>query len=203
MASPKAVEISLVTDDSRVGLYAKETRKITVQDEVVDSWEFICKAPCNLRVEPNRVYRVMGDGILPSKDFNLAPGSGRVTLRVSPSSHGARVASGVIASVGSVLVASSALVLLFEVAARSAGDAVAAGDTAGNSTYGAAAQSQFDSTADTLEIVGITLLAVGVVSWISALAVYLSSNTGLDPVGPSQHASGSSGPRLIPGGFAF
>lgn len=202
-ASPGAVRISLITDDSRVGLYAKETRKITLHDEVADSWEFVCKAPCDQRVEPNRIYRVMGDGIIPSKDFNLAPGSGRVTLQVSPASHGARVAGGIIGGVGTAFVASSVLLLLFEVAARSAANAFVASSY--GAMYGGAAQTQLESTADIFEILGITFAAVGVASWITALAISLSSNTGLDPVGSTHHASTSppSGLRLIPGGFAF
>jgi hypothetical protein len=196
---PDGVAISLITDDPRVGLYAKETRKAIVHDEVVDSWEFVCKAPCDQRVDPHRIYRVMGDGIIPSKDFNLAPGSPKVTLRVSPASHGTRVAGAVLASVGSVFVATAALLFLFEATASSAADAL------GTSSYGVAAQSQLESTSNYYEILGISFLAVGLAACVTSLIVVLSSNTGLDPVRSSPHARtrSLSGPRLIPGGFTF
>jgi hypothetical protein len=198
-APPDAVEISLVTDDRRLGLYAKETRKITLHDEVADSWEFVCKAPCDTRVDPHRIYRVMGDGIVPSDDFNLAPGSGKVTLRVNPASHGTRVAVAAVASIGSVLLLSSGVLFLFEATANSAATAL------GTTSEGASAQSQLQSTASVYEIMGISFLAIGVVACVTALVLTFTSHTGLEPVGPSQHArrTSSSGPRLIPGGFTF
>jgi hypothetical protein len=204
-AVPGAVELSLVTDDPRIGLYAKETRRLVLHDDVGESWEFICKAPCDARVDPHRIYRVMGDGVIPSKDFNLAPGSGKVALRVSPASHGTRVAASVIAGLGAAFIASSAVVLLFEVSARSAADAFGMIGTSDVTMSAAAAQSQLESTADTFEIVAVTFLAVGLVACVTALALALSSNTGLDPVGPSARARTGRplGPRLIPGGFAF
>jgi hypothetical protein len=198
-ASQDAVEISLVTEDRRVGLYAKETRKITLHDEVADSWEFVCKAPCDARVDPHRIYRVMGDGIVPSDDFNLAPGSGKVTLHVSPASHGTRVASAAVASVGSVLLLSSGVLFLFDATASSAATAL------GTSSEGASAQSQLQSTANVYEIMGISFLATGLVACVTALILTFTSHTVLEPVGPSKHArmSPPSGPRLIPGGFTF
>jgi hypothetical protein len=198
-ASTDAVEISLVTDDHRVGLYAKETRKITVHDEVADSWEFICKAPCDTHVDPHRIYRVMGDGIIPSDDFNLAAGSGKVSLRVSPAYHGTRVAAAAVASVGSVLLLSSGLLFLFDATASSAATAL------GTTSEGASAQSQLQSTANVYEIMGISFLATGVVACVTALLLTVTNRTGLEPVGPSRHASRTSpsGPRLIPGGFTF
>jgi hypothetical protein len=198
-ASLEAVEISLVTDDRRVALYAKETRKVTVHDEVADSWEFVCKAPCNTRVDSHRIYRVMGDGIVPSDDFNLAAGSGKVTLRVSPASHGTRVAGAAVASIGSVLLLSSGVLFLFDVTASSAATAL------GATSEGASAQSQLQSTANVYEIMGFSFLATGLVACVTALLLTLTSHTGLEPVGPSQHArlASPSGPRLIPGGLTF
>jgi hypothetical protein len=195
------VEISLVTDAPGVMLYAKDPRKVTIGNEVADSWIWTCNAPCDERVDPRRTYRVMGDGIIPSIEFHLAPHAGRVALQVSPARQSSRTIAGVLAALGATSALAGVLSLLVDVAERGAAGAVPSGSMD--------AQAKLLSSATSYENIGIGFLVVGAAMEVGSLVFLLTSKTGLAPA--ASHPSGAAPPRgnqtggirFIPGGVAF
>jgi hypothetical protein len=192
------VELTLVTDEPHLSLYAREPRKVTVDDEMGDSWIFVCDAPCGVRVDPRRTYRVMGESIVPSIPFNLAPGSGRVALQVHPTRPGTHTVGGVLAATGAIAVLGGVLLLLVDVVLHSVADGIG--------SESAQAQSQLNGSADTYRNIGIGFLAGGAVFGATSLLFLLAGKTDLTPaeVTPARpHADRSDGIRAIPFGFAF
>ncbi len=199
-AAPAAdwVEITLLADDPRAELYAKEPgRKALVGSETAAVWTWVCAAPCNQRVDPHRTYEVMGDGLEPSKEFQLAAGSGHVTLEVRTSSRGGRTAGWVLAGSAVALGIAGGFMMLLELVQRGAGDAIGG--------VSADAQQQLSDHADTYETIGLVMLGAGVALGATALFVLSSRQTGLEPAAPAGGTASAArgGIRLIPGGFAF
>jgi hypothetical protein len=75
-------------DSTKAGaaLFRRDESKklIDKRGSVDDVWEFVCYAPCDKRVDPDAVYRVLGATIPPSDAFVL--GSEDVTLKVDAGS---------------------------------------------------------------------------------------------------------------------
>jgi hypothetical protein len=137
---------------------------------------------------------VLGDGLLPSVDFNLAPGSGHVALRVSPTARSSHTVAAGLAITGAV--SASAAVLLFFLDLASRGTANALGGDAPST------QAQLINQATTYEDIGLGLVGGGVALALSGLVVVLTSKTDLAPATTAAAASRPS-LRLSPGGFAF
>src|SRR6202034_3851587 len=124
-AQPDWVTVTLRTDDLRASLYVKEPgRLVVVGSEPSEAWTFVCKAPCGQRVDPRKVYRVMGERLQPSKEFDLAPGSGAVSLDVEPHLRSTRTVGTVVAYTGLASIAMGAVVLLAGVIEADAVDSV-------------------------------------------------------------------------------
>lgn len=191
------VEITIVTDEPHLGLYAREPRKVTVGDDMGDSWSFVCDAPCGVRVDPRRTYRVMGEGIVPSIHFNLAPGAGHVALQVHPSRPGTHTFGAVLAVTGVVAALGGTLMFLVDMLLNSVANGI--------SSESATGQSQLSGSASTYGNIGIGFLAAGGVLVATSLIFLLSGETGLTPAdGPRPKTSSSTaGIHPIPLGFAF
>jgi hypothetical protein len=190
------VEIGLVTDEPGVALYSKETRKVTLGDQVADSWALACAAPCNERVDPRLTYRVMGDDILPSIDFHLSPGSAPVILRVTPARHNHGALGEILALSGGVTGLAGVLLLLLDIAEHEAANAVGSGSPD--------AQTKLQGRANAYGEIGVGFVGAGVVLGVSAFFVLQSGTTDLAPIAAgSQARHAPPGIRLIPGGFAF
>jgi hypothetical protein len=193
------VTLTLVTDDSHVALYVQGTHKIGVGDETVDSWSFVCQEPCGIRIDPRRVYRVMGESLIPSVQFNLAPGSGHVSLQVHPKKPVSTPAVVTLATAGAIATLGGVLFLLLDLAEHGAANALSGSSSS--------AQASVTSDADTYGEVGAGMLAGGVALGTATL-VYLATagRTELAPAASKPVAtSGSDAPRvrLIPMGFSF
>jgi hypothetical protein len=192
------VALTLVGDDPHLALYAKEPRKVTVKDDVGDSWSFVCLAPCGQRVDPRRTYRVLGESLVPSVEFNLAPGSGRVALRVHARHPNSTAVTAVLASTGGVAALGGVLLLLLDLAEHGAADALGSAS--------ASAKKKLDGSADTYGDVGGGLLVGGVVLGGAALAYLLTAGkTELSPATAADqtHAVRNEGVHAIPFGFSF
>jgi hypothetical protein len=192
------VEITLVTDEPHLGLYAREPGKVTLGDEVGDSWAFVCAAPCGVRVDPRFTYRVMGDKIVPSIHFNLAPGAGHVALEVHPTRPGSHTVGAVLAVTGAVLAFGGVLMLL--------ADAVESSVANGLGGESGAAESELSASAKTYGNIGIGLVAAGAVLGATSLIFLLSGKTNLTPTdvsSPKTTAHRVEGLHAIPFGFAF
>jgi hypothetical protein len=50
-------------------------------------WNRLCAAPCDLAVDPSRIYRIGGERIVDSDEFHVRPGKSQ-TLYVNPTSAG-------------------------------------------------------------------------------------------------------------------
>ena len=192
------VEITIVTDEPHLSLYAREPRKVTVGDDMGDSWSFVCDAPCGIRIDPRRTYRVMGEGIVPSIHFNLAPGAGRVALQVHPSRPGTRTFGAVLAVTGVVAALGGTLMFVVDMLLNSVANGIASESTT--------AQGELSGSASTYGNIGIGFLAAGGVLAATSLIFLLSGETGLTPAEsqrPKTTANSGSGIRPIPFGFAF
>jgi hypothetical protein len=191
------VSLTLVTDDHHVALYVKEPRKVGVGDQVADSWSFVCQEPCGVRVDPRRSYRVMGESLIPSVEFNLAPGSGSVALRVHAKQPPSSAAAVVLGTTGAVAALGGVLFLLLDLAEHGAASAVRP----------VSAQAKVDGTADTYGDVGAGMLVGGVVLGSAALIYVLSAGKTVlapaDSTPAKNHAGTSDGVHLIPFGFSF
>jgi hypothetical protein len=193
------VALTLVTTDPHVALYAKEPRKLTVGDDVADSWGFVCQEPCGQRIDPRRTYRVMGESLVSSVEFNLAPGSGQVALDVHPRGPASPAVTAILATSGAVTALGGALMLLLDLAEHAAANAV------GSSS--ATSKSNLDQSADTYGDVGAVMLVSGVVLGGAALVYVLTAGrtelapAGAKPVKP--HAEGNGRIHPIPFGFSF
>jgi hypothetical protein len=192
------VTITLVSDDPHAALYAKEPRKTTIGDTVADSWSFVCLAPCGQRADPQHAYRVMGESLVPSIEFNLAPGSGSVALRVHGRQPASPAVTGTLAVAGGISGLGGVLMLLLDLAEHGAADSLGSGTSA---------KTKLDGKADTYGDVGAGMLVGGVVLGTSALVYLLTAGrTELAPVGATTekaHAESEHGVRLIPFGIAF
>ena len=111
------VALTLVTDDKRAALYAKLPGQLAlVGSEPSDAWEIVCSAPCGKKVDPRRMYRVIGEGLEPSNDFNLAPGAGALTLAVDPHLRSTRTVGAVLGYAGLASMAFGGVLIIAGVA---------------------------------------------------------------------------------------
>lgn len=87
-AAPESKWPKVHLDSTKPGaaLFRRDESKklIDKRGSVDDVWEFVCYAPCDKRVDPDAVYRVLGSTIPPSDSFVL--GSEDVTLKVEAGS---------------------------------------------------------------------------------------------------------------------
>jgi hypothetical protein len=193
------VAVTLSSDDPRAALYAKEPRKVGIGDEVADSWSFVCLAPCGDRVDPQKAYRVMGEALVPSIEFNVAPGSGSIAVLVRARHPASRAVTTTLAIAGTGSAIGGVLLLLVDLVEHGAGSAIASGS--------ASAKKKLLSGADTYGDVGAGLLLGGVALGGAAL-VYLATvgKTELAPAGATTeraHAGNGDGIRFFPLGFSF
>jgi hypothetical protein len=193
------VELTLVSDDPHVALYSKEPRKVTVGDTVADAWSFVCAKPCKQLVDPRKKYRVMGESLVPSIEFDLAPGSGRVALDVHPRHPTLPAVTAVLATVGAVGGLGGLLMLLLDLAEHGAADALGGSEPS--------AKTKLDNKADTYGDIGAGMLVGGVVVGGAALVYVLTEGkTQLAPASAttkSTHATSGDGIHFIPFGFSF
>jgi hypothetical protein len=193
------VAVTLAADDPHVALYAKEPRKVALGDAVVDGWTFVCFAPCGDLVDPHRAYRVMGESILPSVEFNVAPGSVSIAVDVhtrrprSPTVTTTLAAAGTVSGVGGILL------LLVDLVEHGAASALGASSVK--------AKHQLEGSADTFGDAGAGMLVGGILLGGAAL-VYIATagKTVLAPSGTttrSAQAGSGDGVHLIPFGFTF
>jgi hypothetical protein len=190
------VELTLVTDDPHVALYAKEPRKVAVGDNVVDGWSFVCQKPCGLRVDPRRAYRVMGESLTPSVEFNLAPGSGRVALDVHPRHPPLPAVTGVLATAGAVSALGGVLMLLLDLAEHGAADALGGSSPS--------AKDKLDKRADTYGDIGAGMLVGGALLGGAAIVYLLTAGkTELAPAASTTKKARADGNRPLRLGFSF
>jgi hypothetical protein len=195
-AAADGVELRIVTDQAGVALYSKETRKVTLGNQVADSWSFVCTAPCDRRVDPRLTYRVMGDDIVPSVTFDLAPGSPPLTLGVTPARRSPRTLGEILAVSAGVSGFAGVLLLLLDVAEHEAADAVG-GDSP-------SAQTKLQGRAATYGDLGAAFVGAGLALGVGAFFLLRSGTTDLTPItAGSQVGSKAPEVRLVPGGFAF
>ena len=188
------VDITLLSDDPRAALFRKEAAKRAVGDEVGNAWVWVCDAPCNAKVDPRLTFRVMGEGLEPSTEFNLAPGSGHVTLQVHTASRSGHTAGIGFAVVGATAALAGGFIILLAVGQRGAADALSSASTD--------AASKLQDRADTYQTIGLVLLGAGAALGVGALLLLLPRQTSLEPsAAPEQKQS--AGPHLVPGGFTF
>jgi hypothetical protein len=188
-----------VTDDKRVAVYAKDPHKVALGDEVVDGWTFVCLAPCEERVDPRRAYRVMGEGLVPSVEFNLAPGSGHVAIQVRPEHPASSGVTAALLSVGGVAALGGVLMLLADVEEHAAASSIVTlgGDADTLSQQGSA-----------FGVVGGVLLGVGA-GFATIALIYNLATGGKTQLAPARTAALGGAParseavRMIPLGFAF
>jgi hypothetical protein len=189
------VAVTLAADEPHVGLYAKEPRQLGVGDAVVDGWSFVCAAPCGDRVDPSRKYRVMGESIVPSIEFNVAPGSGSIALDVHARRPRSSAVTATLAVSGTVSGVGGVLLLLVDVVEHGAAGALGSGS--------ASAKNKLDGTADTFGDVGAGMLVGGVVLGTAALLYFATGGkTDLAPSGETTRKSNAQ-VRLIPFGISF
>jgi hypothetical protein len=191
------VTLTLSSDDPGAAVYAKGPNKVGVGDVVTDSWSFVCLAPCGVRVDPRRPYRVMGESLIPSIEFNLAPGSGSVALDVHTRHPPSPAVTATLATLGGVSGLGGALMLLLDLAEHGAASALGSEPSS---------KKKLDGRADTYGDVGAGMLVGGVVLGTAAI-IYLATGgkTELTPASPSKAAGGGGGGLrpIIPFGFAF
>jgi hypothetical protein len=151
-----------------------------------------------LRLDPRRSYRVMGESLVPSAEFNLAPGSGRVDLAVRARQPPSAAVAGVLGTTGAVAALGGVLFLLLDLAEHGAGNALSSSSTA---------QASVDGQAATYGDVGAGMLVGGALLGGAALIYVLTGGkTELAPArAPSEgkHTAEDNRVRLIPFGFAF
>ena len=188
------VQLTLAADDPKASVYAREPRRVTVGDEVAESWTLVCPAPCNQRLDPRLTYRVLGEGIVPSVEFNLAPGSGRVALAAQATHRSTRSAGAGLAITAAAVAGASLLLLLLDFVERGAADAVAASSPD--------AQSQLVARATTYEDLGLGLAAGAAVLGATSLFFLLTGKTQLTPIAPDAPSRAAT-LRLSPAGLAF
>lgn len=70
-----------------VTVYAT-TPKASLQAQSGLEWRDVCTAPCNIAVDPDRIYRIGGATIQPSDGFRMPRSSGRIILDVH---HGSTI----------------------------------------------------------------------------------------------------------------
>ncbi len=105
-APPPAVPTTVQTAGAGQALVHIETDKpLQVETHIIGrEWRFACDAPCDIALDLDKAYRIIGDGVRPSPTFRIAaaPG-GRVVLDVATASKSGLVGGIVMASVGAPL----------------------------------------------------------------------------------------------------
>jgi hypothetical protein len=140
----------------------------------------------------------MGDAIVPSIHFNLAPGSGHVALQVHPTRTGTHTIGAVLAGTGAFAAFAGVLLLVVDVVLHSVANGIG--------SESAVAQSQLNGSADTYGNIGIGLVAGGAVLGATSLLFLLAGKTDLTPADgarPRTAQGGAAGIQAIPFGFAF
>jgi hypothetical protein len=94
--------VELSSDDASAGLYRLSAAGSVVvgwRQGVLEVWEPVCRAPCAVQVDHNGYYAIRGNGIVPSRPFNL-PASGTVRLDVKAGHLGPRAGGLIMMSLG-------------------------------------------------------------------------------------------------------
>jgi hypothetical protein len=185
---PAQTHVTLRADDAHAAL-EKQTGSLTPPGPIatelgfagVSTWQTVCAAPSGVAVDPHGVYRVAGDGLVPSSSFSLGSLRDRVTLDSRSGNAFMRV--------GGVLLA--------------AGGGAAA--VLGGGSFVTALVLDQNGTGspllrDSLRYGGLAVAGAGVVA--AALGVYLYFTNGTTVRTDSGMQVGS-GPRVTPAGFTF
>lgn len=170
-APSSAPVVELTADDGRATI---ERRAATTSPTVplletgvisMGHWEHACVAPCQARLDPRYVYRVAGDGLVPTDSFALPRGQDHVRVEAKMGSSVGRV-FGVLATAGGALaIAGGGLAL--------AATPILESEDVGSKGFRTGVLAS-----------GIGLVSVGVVSATVGLFLWLSN-------GSSAHASPS------------
>jgi len=91
--------------DRRVKVWIVADAPVTLErrpSKPEGSWESICKAPCGKGYETGWEYRLVGEGILPSRPFEIGGQGNEVTLRAETISESRRTAGYILMPLGAV-----------------------------------------------------------------------------------------------------
>ncbi len=102
-APPPAVPTTVQTAGAGQALVHLDTDKALQIETNVGGreWRFACEAPCDVALDLDHAYRIVGDGVRTSPPFRIAAArGGRVVLDVSPGSKAGLLGGIVLASVG-------------------------------------------------------------------------------------------------------
>jgi hypothetical protein len=95
-------------------------------------WVTVCHAPCDMVIASDEQYRINGDGIRPSRVFQVEPlQGGRTTLTVDPANTSIFVLGIVVTSLGPIFMIGGLFVLLISAVDASVGESNGDGSTVG------------------------------------------------------------------------
>jgi hypothetical protein len=120
------------------------------------TWEHACVTPCTTALDPRYVYRVAGDGLVPTGSFALPRTGDRVRVDARMGSSSARVTGALVGGGGVLAVGAGALALLATPVLRSE-DVGSEGFRTGVLAGGVGALS-----------VGVVAVAVGTLLWFTS-----------------------------------
>ncbi len=104
-----------------------------------EPWVTACESPCDVQLPLNNDYRIVGQGIWASSEFDLEgqPGQ-RVVIKVNPATRLARTAGIVVAGVGLLAITIGVYVVAFAALAKCAGSVTSAckSDSTGGTAVG-------------------------------------------------------------------
>ena len=123
-------------------------------------WEDVCVAPCDRAVDGRGVYRVDGEGLMPSGSFRLP--AGNVDLRARTGSKGGWVGGLLLTSLGAGFTLAGAMTAGFST--------IPVDSTSGN------VESQRSARAFLLDF-GLVALGIGVVSVVTGVALLVGNTT--------------------------
>jgi hypothetical protein len=186
--APAQTHVTLLADDAHAAL-EKQAGTLTPPGAIarelgfgaVSSWQTVCAAPCGVAVDPHGVYRVAGDGLVPSSSFSLGSLRDRVTLD-SRSGNAFMRFGGVLLAAGGAAAA-----------ALGGGSFVTALVLDQNGTGS-------PQLRDSLRYGGLAVAGTGVVAAAVGVYLYLTNGTTVRTDAGTQVGSG---PRATPAGFTF
>ena len=76
-------------------------------------WRTACESPCESRQPRRGVYRITGDGVMPSEDFSLPSRGRHITLTVSPGSASVRAGAWAVLGIGAALCTAGGIAMAF------------------------------------------------------------------------------------------
>ncbi len=158
------VELTLMGDDG-------------LEQGTGEIWTTVCSAPCRRALDPRGTFRVAGDGITPSDDFQLAERDA-VDLDVHAGSQARRSGGWIATAGGAALAVGGAAMLL--------GSSLMAPPTTGPfaQPFFAAQNVQQARTAATLQTAGLVGLVLGGASLLLGIALVGTSGTTVTAVSP-------------------